>query len=313
MVAVDGKGEFEFSTQLHDHEDEKNLTETDALRMFQAAAGKPIDAEILSYNAWTAGNAQVAERIQRGRVFLAGDAAHNFILASGLGYNTGIEDAVNLAWKLAAVVRGRAPESLLSTYEAERRPVAVRNTGYARQFADALGNNPAPPELEDDTGEGAAVRQKTGGYYNRQVRQEYDIPGITFGYRYDDSPIICPDGTVPPPDVPNVYIPSACPGGRAPHFWLGMEGSLFDNFGPEWTLLRTGEHPSKAIPLIRAAKAARLDLKILDLPFPELRYIYEADFILIRPDQIVAWRGNSCENVHSIITTVTGGTTTFLE
>lgn len=313
MVAADGKSEFELHTQLHDHEDEKRITKTDALHLFQAAVGMLIDAEILSFNTWIAGRSMVAERMQRGRVFLAGDAAHQFTPTGGLGYNTGIEDAVNLSWKLAAVIRGRAPESLLSTYETERRPIAVRNTNHVRQFADALGKNPVPFELEDDTEEGAAARQKIGSYYNRQARQEFDIPGVTFGYRYDDSPIICPDGSVPPPDVPNVYIPSACPGGRAPHFWLGPEGSLFDNFGPEWTLLRCGEHPSEAIPLIRAAKAARIDLKILDLPFPELRYIYEADFALIRPDQIIAWRGNNCENVHSVITTVTGGTTTFLE
>ncbi|MEJ2117254.1 MAG: FAD-dependent oxidoreductase [Alphaproteobacteria bacterium] len=313
MIAVNGTGEFELNTQLQDHEDETKITKADALSMFQAAVGKPINAEILSFGAWETGRTLLAKRMHRGRAFLAGDSAHSFTPTGGMGYNTGIEDAVNLGWKLATVIRGRAPESLLSTYENERRPIAERNGNYARQFADALGNTPAPPELETDTEEGAATRKKIGDYYNRQARQEFDIPGVTFGYRYDDSPIICPDGTVPPPDVPNVYIPSACPGGRAPHFWLGPEGSLYDEFGPEWTLLRCGERPSEAIPLIRAAKAARLDLKILDLPFPELRYIYEADFALIRPDQIVAWRGNSCENVHGIITTITGGTATFLD
>lgn len=308
LVAVDGKGEFYFHTQLHDNEEEAGVTNAVALRMFQVAAGVSIDAEIISRNIWTAGHALVVEQMQRGHVFLAGGAAHLFTPTGGIGYNTGIEDAVNLGWKIGAVIKGQAPESLLATYETERRPSAVRSAEYARQFADALGANHAPDELEEDSVAGALARLKAGEYFNRQVRQEYDAPGVTFGYRYDHSPVIFPDGTVPPPDSPNVYIQSACPGGRAPHFWLGPECSLYDEFGPEWTLLRVGHHVAAADPLIRAAAASRLHLTVLDLPLPELQYLYEADFTLIRPDQIVAWRGNSCENVRAIMTTVTGGT-----
>src|SRR5262249_20106080 len=139
-AAVDGKGEFAFHTQLREGEDERNVTEADALAMFRAAVGADIDAVVLARAAWTAGHALVADGFRRGRVFLGGDAAHLFTPAGGLGYNTAVEDAVNLGWKLAATIKGVAGPGLLDSYELERRPAAVRNTGYARGFAESLGS-----------------------------------------------------------------------------------------------------------------------------------------------------------------------------
>src|SRR5690606_8144273 len=158
----------------------------------------------------------------------------------GLGYNTAIEDAVNLGWKLAAAIRGCAGPELLASYERERRPLAVRNTGYARAFAESLGCIKAPPALEHDTPAGAEARRVAGQYPNAHARREFNIPGITFGGRYDGSPVIVPDGTRPPADAPERYEPSACPGGRPPHLWLADGRSLYDTFGFEWTLLRLG-------------------------------------------------------------------------
>src|SRR5690625_552781 len=133
MATVDGRGEFAFHTQLHPHESEEDITDDDAKAMFCAAVGTALDdVEILSTGFWTAGHSLVAERLQEGRVFIGGDAAHLFTPAGGLGYNTAVEDAVNLAWKLAAVTSGQAPLSLLASYDLERRPAAVRNTGYAK-------------------------------------------------------------------------------------------------------------------------------------------------------------------------------------
>ncbi|RKE66114.1 FAD-dependent oxidoreductase [Pseudorhodoplanes sinuspersici] len=305
MAAVDGKGEFAFHTQLRAHEAESEITPDRALAMFQEAVGAPINAEILSYGTWIAGYALVAEKFQRGRVFIAGDAAHLFTPAGGLGYNTAIEDAVNLGWKLAAAIRGKAGPDLLASYEAERQPNARRNTGYARQFADSLGLFVPVPEIEDDTPQGADARRVAGDYLEAHGRAEFNIPGITFGARYYTSPIVAADGTEPPPDAANLYIPSACPGGRAPHLWLSAEQSLYDLFGFEWTLLRLSRG-ADGQRIITAATDAGLDLTVVDLPLDEARDLYQADLVLIRPDQIVAWRGNSDETAPEIVRRVLG-------
>src|SRR5207244_8620511 len=119
--------------------------------MVRQAIGAPLEVEVLACDTWTAGHALVAERFAEGRVFLGGDAAHLFTPAGGLGYNTAVEDAVNLGWKLAASLMSRGGPGLLASYEAERRPVAVRNTNFARTFAESLGSRRAELELEDDT------------------------------------------------------------------------------------------------------------------------------------------------------------------
>jgi 2-polyprenyl-6-methoxyphenol hydroxylase-like FAD-dependent oxidoreductase len=129
MAAVDGKGEFAFHTQLREGEDRERASAADAAGLFHAAAGARIDATTLSCDTWTAGHALVADRFRRGRILLGGDAAHLFTPAGGLGYNTAVEDAVNLGWKLAATVKGIAGPRLLESYELVRRPAAVRNTG----------------------------------------------------------------------------------------------------------------------------------------------------------------------------------------
>ena len=305
MAAVDGKGEFAFHTQLRPREVEGEITRERALAMFQEAVGAPIQAEILSHGTWIAGYALVAEHFRRGRVFIAGDAAHLFTPAGGLGYNTAIEDAVNLGWKLAAVIRGSGGPALLSSYEAERHPNARRNTGYARQFAESLGLFVPAPEIEDETPGGAEARRLAGSYLEAHGKAEFNIPGITFGARYYTSPITVSDGTEPPPDAANLYVPSACPGGRAPHLWLSPEQSLYDVFGFEWTLLRLSDH-ADGRQIATEAAALGLDIKTVDLRLEEARDLYQADLVLIRPDQIVAWRGNSDETAAEILRRVLG-------
>jgi len=305
MAAVDGKGEFAFHTQLRPHENEDEITHERAVDMFRAAVGAPIELEILSRGTWTAGFALYAERFQRGRVFIAGDAAHLFTPTGGLGYNTAVEDAVNLGWKLASVMRGQAGAGLLATYEAERQPIAIRNTGYAKKFADSIGRFMPVPEIEDDGIAGEQARRAAGDYLALHGKSEFNIPGITFGGRYDGSPIIVDDGTAPPPDEANVYVPSAKPGGRAPHVWLDDGQSLYDHFGFEWTLLRLTPD-SKADGLIAAAAEASITLKVLDIATDGIRDLYGADLVLVRPDQIVAWRANSAAAPETILSRVLG-------
>jgi 2-polyprenyl-6-methoxyphenol hydroxylase-like FAD-dependent oxidoreductase len=305
MAAVDGRTEFAFHTQLRAHELEEEVTHDQAVCMFQAAVGAAIGVDVLSRGSWVAGYALVAERFQAGRVFLAGDAAHLFTPAGGLGYNTAVEDAVNLGWKLAAAVSGQAGAGLLATYELERLPIAYRNTRFAKAFADSIGLYEPVPEIEDDTADGENARRAAGAYLGAHGKAEFDIPGITFGARYDQSPIIISDGTIPPADMANTYAPSACPGGRAPHLWLAPDHSLFDAFGFEWTLLRLSAKNHGA-PLIKAAAEAGIELKVLDVVSERCRDIYGADLVLIRPDQIVAWRSNQANATDAIIPRVLG-------
>jgi len=300
MPAVDGKGEFAFHTQLHPDQNESRVTEEESIAMVQQTVGLPLRVEVISRAPWTAGHSLVAESFSRKRIFIGGDAAHLFTPMGGLGYNTAVEDAVNLGWKLAAVLKRVAGPALLASYEAERRPLALRNTAYAKGFADSLGNYVPPAEIEDDSPAGEAARRRAGEYYNAHGRAEFNIPGITFGGRYDGSPAIVPDGTAPPPDRANEYVPTACPGGRPPHLWLADGRSLYDRFGFEWTLLRLG-----------SADGARfvesgLPLEVFDLKTAEARDLYGADLVLIRPDQIVAWRGNCDADAGAVLKRLTG-------
>lgn len=306
MASVDGRTEFAFHAAVHEGEDADAWTADDARRIFAEALGREIPIEVLSLLTWTAGHALVAERFQGGRVFIGGDAAHLFTPTGGLGYNTAVEDAVNLGWKLAHVLRGRAPEQLLDSYQTERKPLAQRNTGYARQFADSVGLFVATPELEADTPAGAAARAAASEHLNRHVRLEFNIPGVTFGGRYDGSPLIVPDGSTPPPDSANHYVPTACPGGRPPHAWLDDGRSLYDSFHFEWTLLALGPLTPDTQAFVGAAQALGLDLRVVRHGQPELRVLYEAPLALIRPDQIVAWRGYDASTAHAVLARACG-------
>ncbi|OYU30541.1 MAG: hypothetical protein CFE39_12950 [Comamonadaceae bacterium PBBC2] len=306
IMSVDGVSEFAFHIQMADDAATEALTETDARRLFAKAFGQPIDIEILSMATWMAGHALVAESFQQGRVFLGGDAAHLFTPTGGLGYNTAVEDAVNLSWKLASVLKGQAPAALLDSYALERHPLAVRNTGYARQFADSIGLFEAAPELEDASPQGDAARATASDYLNGHVRREFNIPGVTFGGRYDGSPIIVADGTSAPPDAANSYTPCATPGGRPPHAWLADGRSLFDSFHSEWTLLALGDQAPDTSHFTQAAQTLGIDLKVVHHAQPEILALYEAPLALIRPDQIVAWRGHDDRQAQAVLAQALG-------
>jgi 2-polyprenyl-6-methoxyphenol hydroxylase-like FAD-dependent oxidoreductase len=306
MAAVDGKGEFAFHAAVHEGEDADQWTAQDAQRIFDEAMGEHLPITVLSVGTWTAGHSLVAQSLQRGRVFIAGDAAHLFTPTGGLGYNTAVEDAVNLGWKLASVIRGQAPAALLDSYEPERRPLAERNTSYARRFADSVGLFVASPLLEDETPAGDALRQAAGEHLNAHVRLEFNIPGVTFGGRYDHSPIIVKDGTPAPPDEPNRYQPSASPGGRAPHAWLADGRSLYDSFHSGWTLLMLGPKAPDGQAFEQGAAALGLDLQVVAHAAPALLTLYEAPLVLIRPDQIVAWRGTHAGPAQAVLAQASG-------
>jgi len=306
MASVDGVSEYACHAALHPDEDPEGWGEAQARQIFAQLVGAEIPVEVLSTGTWMAGHALVAQRFRQGRVFIGGDAAHLFTPTGGLGYNTAVEDAVNLAWKLHAVLRGQAPLDLLDSYEAERKPLAIRNTGYARRFADSVGLFRARPELEEASARGEQERRVASEYLNAHARLEFNIPGVTFGGRYDASRVIVQDGTSPPPDDASSYVPTACPGGRPPHHWLEDGRSLYDLFGPEWTLLVLGAQPPPTGAFAAAARNLQLDLRILRLADAHVRQLYEAPLALIRPDQIVAWRGSSADHAVAVFEQVTG-------
>lgn len=291
MIALDGRETFVYMSQLRPDEDPEAMTDADARQIIHRALPVECDLEILAHSPWAAGLALVAERFGRGRVFLAGDAVHLFTPTGGLGYNTAVDDAVNLGWKLAAVVNGWADEGLLATYEQERQPAAYRNIAFARHFAESIGGFDVPAAIEDDSAAGRETRAILGARLADHARAEFNISGITLGGRYDSSPIICPDGSAPPPDDPNRYVASATPGGRAPHAWLVDGRSLFDVLGPEFTLLRVAGDADLG-PLQCANAENPVPITIVDVRDHNLRSLYEADLALVRPDQIVCWRGD---------------------
>ncbi|CAN0542284.1 unnamed protein product, partial [Laminaria digitata] len=150
IVTLDAKGKFVVLTK---YPDSGEPNETDIAREIRNAIGAEIDLEIISVREWTAGNALVADRYGEGRVHLAGDAVHLFTPTGGFGMNTGVEDSVNLGWKIAAVHHGWAPEEILTTYEAERRPIGIRNTQSSRKLASDVATIQVPDALEDETAE----------------------------------------------------------------------------------------------------------------------------------------------------------------
>ena len=286
FIPVDGKDRFLFLAALGTGDGGMR----DPVPMIHRAAGARFPLRVISALNWTAGYALVARRFRRGRVFLAGDAAHLFTPTGGMGMNTGIDDAVNLAWKLAATVSGWAGPGLIDSYEAERRPIARRNTAFASRFADSIGRMPVGAAIEEENAAGRAARAALKPLVEAHAHFEFTIPGIFLGLSYADSPVVAGDGAPPLADDPNSYTPNARPGARAPHAWLG-QAALHDLLGPEFTLLRLGGALDPA-PLLDAARSRRLPLAVAAIDDAAARDLYGAGLVLIRPDHHVAWRGD---------------------
>ena len=289
IVTLDAKGKF---VVLAKYPDSGEPDEAEIICDIQDAFGAEIDIEVISIRQWTAGNALVADRYGDGRVLLAGDAVHLFTPTGGFGMNTGVEDAVNLGWKIAAVHHGWAPDTLLDTYEGERRPIGIRNTQSSRKLASDVATIQVPAALEEETAEGQKARADLGRHLSG-FTEEFASLGIQLGARYDASPLIANDGTEPPPDSPVEYVPTACPGGRAPHQWLNDGASIHDRFGKWFTLVKFGSASTDTAAFAAAAEALDVPLDIVDVAEKAARDLYACTFALIRPDHHVAWRGDS--------------------
>jgi 2-polyprenyl-6-methoxyphenol hydroxylase-like FAD-dependent oxidoreductase len=306
VVALDGADEFILWTRRASAEGP--IDDNEIARLARKATGADIPLEIIAHGPWTGGVALHAEKFGEGRVWLAGDAIHLFTPTGGFGMNTGVDDAANLAWKLAARVQGWGGDTLVASYALERKPIAVRNTTASRALAKSIGDVKIPAQIESDSAEGEAARSEAGAFLST-FGEEFASIGVQLGARYDGSPIIVSD-EAPPADDFIRYVPSGVPGGRAPHLWMGKGrgtgDSLFDRLGTGFTLLRLGSKSGAAEEFAFAAKRLGVPLTILDVPIPEARELYGRDLALIRPDQHVAWRGNSAADAEKILARVTG-------
>ena len=166
----------------------------------QAAIGVATPIEIIASTPWTAGYSLVAERYQKGRVFICGDAAHLFTPTGGFGYNTAIDDIANVAWKLAACLQGWGGPELLPSDEQERIPIATRNTDFAAHLSDNIGKTMLPVCIEDDSAQGIAARREFGELCMEHARLDFDCPGLQLGVHYANSSIIPYAGARPADD-----------------------------------------------------------------------------------------------------------------
>ena len=263
----------------------------DRAALLRRAIGRPIEVEWKGLSIWTR-RSVVAKRYSKGRVFLAGDAVHQLSPTGALGMNTGIGDAVDLGWKLAAVLKGWGGDGLLDSYDAERRPIGIRNVRMATEFHLAHGefaNDLAA--IEDDTEDGRLLRTRIGKDLATNVGRMFRTAGLQLGYRYESSPICVADGSPARPDDPAEFIASARPGSRAPHAYRRDGRSTLDLFGRGFVLLRFAEIETSD--LEHAATAHRIPLQVIDVAEPEIATLYERRLVLVRPDGHVCWRGDT--------------------
>ena len=269
------------------------MTEADAASFIRRAVGREFDFAIRSILPWTR-RRFLADRYRRGRVFLAGDAAHQLSPTGGFGMNTGIGDAIDLSWKLAATIHGWAGDRLLDSYELERRPIGALAVDEAARNFGALGRIPSGPSIAKNDDAGAELRREVGRFIvENGYDREYETDGLTFGYRYEKSPIIWPEDSPPSPDDIMTYRPTARPGHRAPHVWLSRCEFTIDLFGRGFTLLCIDAALDHAAPLRDAASRCAFPLRIVPLSGAPVHDAYQCRFILVRPDGHVAWRGDS--------------------
>jgi 2-polyprenyl-6-methoxyphenol hydroxylase-like FAD-dependent oxidoreductase len=270
----------------------------------RALGADDIEFEILSVIPWRRSEL-LAERFIDGRVILVGDSAHTTSPTGGMGMNTGMQEVMDLGWKLEAALNGWAGPHLLLSYEIERKPVAARNLRFSTSNFNAWRDTPDTSTVCDDTDEAARLRAMLGERLRESTRVEWESLGLQIGHRYDESPICVPDGTPPTPDDFRIYVPTARPGSRAPHAWLSDGRSTLDLFGKGFVLLVFGQAEETGN-LERAFARRQIPLRVEHIDDPDIAALYERQFVLVRPDGHVAWRGDEIERPEHIADVVRG-------
>ena len=292
LMAIDGKETWLIHNFLYNDEPDYDSIDRDwAIRQI-LGVGPEFEYEIISREDWI-GRRLVADRFQKGRVFIAGDAAHLWIPHAGYGMNAGIADASSLSWMLAAVLNGWAPSNILEAYQAERQPITDQVSRYAFNMAKDVSQQrravSADVERKDEIGEAARVALGQDAY--ELYVQQQCCGGLNFGYFYGNSPIIAYDGASHPVYSMGRFESSSVPGCRAPHLWLNGRYSLYDACGAGFALLRLDPRV-RVSGLIHAAAQRGVPLKIVEVDPRDAQSLYANKLVLLRPDRHVAWRGD---------------------
>jgi len=288
----------------------ENVTENDMPPIFAGIVGMPIDFKMVSVGRWHH-NLLLADRYMDGRVMIAGDAAHLVIPTAGLGLNTGIGDAIDLSWKLAAVLSGWGGSGLLASYADERRQIGIRNVRASGQATEKRRDRRASVTmgyLREDSERGRLAREEFAREIVNDAGETTVITGIERGYRYTNSGLLWPEpGDGPDPDN-RTYVPTSWPGARLPHMWLKDGSALLDALGPWYTVLRFGDRVEVS-GIERALAAARIPYATLALDADEsAREVYGGfDAFLVRPDAHVAWRATQTPRDPQAIVDVASG------
>lgn len=261
--------------------DEQDGADVDAAALVHGLIGRELPIRVIATDPWRA-RTLIADRFRRGRLFIAGDAAHQNPPWGGHGYNTGVGDAVNLGWKLAAVVNGWAPPELLDSYEAERRPIAQK---FVAAVAENGRSGPATLAVAGLMGEDfATLRPEVAAGIQASKRIEFHNDGLVFGLGYTAH---AGDQSTNGSD----YLPVAAAGNRLPHTWLPTGQSLFDRLGRGFTLICPAGNPRHAAAFTRHAERHGIPLAVLDDPSLGLDAFFKERLVLVRPDQHIAWIG----------------------
>ncbi|MEM7412367.1 MAG: FAD-dependent monooxygenase [Myxococcota bacterium] len=304
FIALDGSQRWVFHAAWDDQRVSlESYTEARCTEILRRAIGRDVPVEIRSVRPWTM-TAQVATRYREGRVLLAGDAAHRFPPTGGFGMNTGVQDAHNLAWKLALVIADQAGAPLIDSYESERKPVGQGNCDWsvrnAAGLASVIGSGAAhqAQRLADGDVTFEALSAEIQALAEREAGH-FGAIGRDLGFHYETGAILA-DGTDAPlrADPDREYVPNARPGARAPHFGLIQDRrvmSSLDLFEGRWTLVASPEcadawrDAAQAAPLPIAVEIVGEDIEDPNDAFPSL-YGVEDGAVLVRPDGHVAWR-----------------------
>lgn len=282
-------------------------SDADMKAAFERTVGVPVKYEMLSCAPWRQ-NLLLADAYGKDRVFLAGDAVHLVIPTGGLGMNSGVGDAIDLSWKLAATLAGWGGPALLKSYEIERRQIGERNVGASRYatIGRRKWRSMWRPDIAEPTPAGAATRKNLAAVADVEQRKSNEMIGAELGYRYVDSPVICniPGG---PEHLFREYQPTAWPGARLPHVWLDGGTAMQDRIGDGYTIVKLGGTAADAGGLERALAAQGAPVAVLDIADRAARDIYGYDLILIRPDMHVVWRGNAAPDDPAHVAAVATG------
>lgn len=276
---------------VHARLEPDDIEAPDPKKLLRKIIGRDIDFEMMVENKWSP-NLLVADQYSVGRVFLAGDAAHQYIPTGGYGMNTGIGDASNLSWKLAAVIKGYGGAELLRSYAVERRAIGVQNCQASGAHANVRVEIAKlyVPEIFEDTTEGEAARAHAAKRIAELGNLENECWGIEHGFSYVGSPVVSTEyfGANALTFDPAVYTPSTRPGVRLPNVFLADGSAVYDQLGQWMTLLCL--QGADTTSFSAAARALGVPLHILGLDDPKLIDVFESPLVLVRPDLHVAWR-----------------------